>query len=385
MPRNREFLSQQALCPAAYPLNDLDHLLNGMGCAPVARRPAYRLQRVQRPHHHYHHHYANRPRHVYRQQTAPRSPSFAELLGLMDASGQEAAPEVFSEVLETPDSFQLVFRKGDGSEDFRSYVIRYVAKDRHIDLITESEDDGFQKVYRFKKFAIDITKVDWKVTRNLLVVDIPKVGAIIKNSSIAEKSIEKPKKQKETETKASQEVTEQTQPQQESKSFKEVAEKTQPQQEFESGFESDYEPELQPLIAPEPEFESPIPTPAETTKETKTSTSPKNTKEKEKTKPRIISIPIEYIGSNKTVISKVKSSTEPDLSSEPSSCSSSATSSDVEEDTIKEKLEAGEKLSPKLTRSSSDVSEDQPSSKMPKRAPTVVLEDVEDEAYMDLD
>ncbi|ODQ58979.1 hypothetical protein WICANDRAFT_63482 [Wickerhamomyces anomalus NRRL Y-366-8] len=129
----------------------------------------------------YHHHQQQQPRRIVRSKSyQPRRPTqedyFASLLNqLIEHSGEEQKPlkpEVEAKVLNARDSFQIQVFKDNNN--FNHYSIRYKLSGHDVIIYIESEVDDFAKGFRFAQDKIDINNVEWKVVRNVLVINVPK-------------------------------------------------------------------------------------------------------------------------------------------------------------------------------------------------------------------
>lgn len=345
------FSQRPLLCRTSRPFaNDFGALFGDFSCGSNARR-SFRIQRPHRHHHRHIHDQIHHPYHPHHRQSTSRSIPPSELLSLLHDNGCiEATPAIYSEVLETQDSYQVIFKKSNGSADFCSYLIRYVTDGCYTNIIIESKEDNYKKVYCFAKSAINIESVQWRIAENVLVINIPKAGAVARIPSVSTEFVMETDKCAKNPTESEN---------------------------------AEYSPKSKTTEKNEVEDEH------RTNEAVETQSS--QDKREETPRERIIPIPIEYVDSSEDVILRVTPSKE-----SPSEClpSPSFTSrSENSETTVskgainekqKNDKEASQKLTPENSQESLKESILSGDSKLTKK---VILEDLEDEAFLvnDLD
>lgn len=107
------------------------------------------------------------PRRVNHQQQY-----FTNLLNQLVEESQQRKPEVTSKVFNTKDSYQIQILKDD--DDFKHFSIRYKISGSEALIHVESEIDDFSKTFKFNQNSIDIENVEWRIVRNVLVINVPK-------------------------------------------------------------------------------------------------------------------------------------------------------------------------------------------------------------------
>lgn len=361
-------------------LNDFDRFFDSMSCRSITRHPAF----IGRQYYHPYYRHSYRPQH---RQSSSRRSRLANLLDFVHNDGKRVVPQIQAQVVNTPQSFQLIFRKDYvSSADFSTYVIRYVASDQFIDLIIESDDNQFGKTYRFPAKAVDLSKVEWRVVKNALVIDVPKT--VENPGDTMRKDHRFNKTPQLTDAKPKTNVLSENQ---ENKANNSKRSRSATQK---SDQESAQKPELEsaqklPHKAAKISSSSPIESFPQNHAEKPMKdghcisrvSSKTNQTSQIKPKSRIISIPIEFIETTENVVPHTLSSESSSESKDLSTLSRKPTIKNSDFKPEKEIL-AQKRSSPEITQSNVDYkSNDEPLPKMPKLN-KVTLENIEDGSFI---
>lgn len=133
----------------------------------------------QHPLHHCYHQHPQPKRTARSRSCRPRRANEEDyLVSLLDKLVSHAEeqtprkPEVEAKVFNTKDSYQIQVRKNDS--DFTHYSISYKLTGNDAVIVIESEVDDFAKGFKFALNKINMSNVEWKVVRNVLVINVPR-------------------------------------------------------------------------------------------------------------------------------------------------------------------------------------------------------------------
>lgn len=99
----------------------------------------------------------------------------------MQLQAQETRPKIVKKV-ETEDAYQIqIFKKSGNFNSYEVKVLRNAYPYHHnksnlVNLVIESEEDEFRKVFQFNLQDIDVNAIDWEYhkAQNVLVLNVPK-------------------------------------------------------------------------------------------------------------------------------------------------------------------------------------------------------------------